>query len=82
MEDSVRVRQVSAIDSRIEGEFKGWSGDTTFQLQNGQIRQQSAYAYWYHYAYRPEVIVYESSGGPTPQLADDDSHAIQVRRIR
>jgi hypothetical protein len=82
MEEAVGVRQVNVIESRIEGEFKGWSGDTTFQLRNGQVWQQSPLAYWYHYAYRPKVIVYESGGGPTLQLADDDSHAIKVRRVR
>lgn len=82
MEESVRVRHVTAIESRIDGTFEGWSGDTMFQLQNGQVWQQSSYAYWYHYAYCPEVIIYESGGGSMLRLADDDSHAIKVRRIR
>lgn len=32
------------IDSRIEGTFQGWRGDTIFKLTNGQIWQQSSYA--------------------------------------
>ncbi len=69
------------IESRIEGEFKGWSGDTQFHLTNGQVWQQSLYSYWYHYAYRPEVMIYESDGRYMLRLASDDSHAIPVRRI-
>jgi hypothetical protein len=82
MEDSVRVRRVDASESKIEGTFEGWAGDTTFQLRNGQVWKQSSYAYSYHYAYCPDIIIYDSGGGSMLRLADDDSHAIQVRRIR
>lgn len=82
MDDSVRVRQVSAIESRIKGSFKGWSGKTTFELENGQVWQQSAYAYWYHYAYRPEIVIFEATGGYVLRLADDDSNWVSVRRTR
>jgi hypothetical protein len=44
----------SVIESRIDGEFEGWEGDTIFKLENGQIWQQSSYAYTYHYSYRPK----------------------------
>ncbi len=41
-----RIAQVEdetdQITSRILGEFKGWSGYTKFQLENGQIWQQSS----------------------------------------
>jgi hypothetical protein len=30
-----------AIESRILGEFRGWSGKTVFRLENGQVWQQS-----------------------------------------
>jgi hypothetical protein len=50
----------SVIESRINGEFTGWDGDTVFLLLNGQIWQQSSYAYLYHYAYGPEVLIYRS----------------------
>lgn len=53
----------TAIESQIDGTFRGWSGDTIFKLTNGQIWQQSSYAYTYHYAYRPEVTIFVSGGG-------------------
>lgn len=82
MEDSVRVRRVTVTEDRINGTFQGWSGKTEFRFQNGQVWRQSSYAYWYHYAYCPEVIIYESGGGYMLRLADDDSNAVHVRRIR
>jgi hypothetical protein len=82
MNDSIRVRRANVIEGYIKGTFKGWSGNTEFELNNRQVWKQAAYAYWYHYAYRPEVMIYESGGGYMLCLADDPSNAIQVRRIR
>ena len=50
------------IETQIDGTFNGWTGDTVFKLSNGQIWQQSSYDYTYHYAYRPEVLIFPSSG--------------------
>lgn len=49
------------IETRIDGEFEGWEGETVFKMTNGQIWQQSSYAYMYHYAYSPKVIIYKTS---------------------
>ena len=53
----------STIESNIDGEFKGWDGNTIVKLVNGQIWQQSEYHYNYHYAYSPKVLIYRSGGG-------------------
>ena len=50
------------IESQIDGEFHGWSGDTIFKLTNGQIWQQTEYDYEYDYEYRPDVVIYWGSG--------------------
>lgn len=51
------------IETQIDGEFEGWEGETIFKMINGQIWQQSSYAYLYHYAYYPKVIIYKKSSG-------------------
>lgn len=51
------------IESNIDDEFNGWEGDTIIKLSNGQIWQQSEYYYRYRYAFRPKVIIYQSSSG-------------------
>jgi hypothetical protein len=53
----------NVVESQVDGTFDGWRGDTVFKLTNGQIWQQSSYAYTYHYAYRPEVTIFPSGGG-------------------
>lgn len=70
----------NVIESRIEGDFQGWEGETIFKLANGQIWQQSVYAYTYHYAYRPEVMIYRTEGGYKMKVAGVDK-PISVRRI-
>ena len=55
-----RVHDV--IESRIDGKFEGWKGNTKYKLTNGQVWQQSQYKYEYKYAYRPEVIVCNING--------------------
>ncbi len=79
MNDSVMVIPANVIESRIEGNLEGWSGDTVFEFVNDQVWQQSSYAYWYHYAYRPGVVTMDSR---VLMLADDDSNRVNVRRIR
>jgi hypothetical protein len=68
------------IESRIDGEFDGWEGETVFKLQNGQIWQQSSYAYTYHYAYSPGVLIYKS-GSIYKMRVDGIDDVITVQRI-
>ena len=51
------------IETQIDGDFEGWEGETIFKMTNGQIWQQSSYSYMYHYAYMPNVIIYDTSSG-------------------
>lgn len=69
------------IESRIDGDFNGWEGETVVKLVNGQIWQQSSYRYEYHYAFMPDVMVYPSAGGYKMKV-DGVSEAVDVRRLR
>ena len=71
----------SVIESQIDGTFNGWEGETIFKLTNGQIWQQSSYAYTYHYAYRPELMIFPSGGGYKMKVNGVDG-AISVKRLR
>jgi len=59
---STKIFSSDVVNTFIKGEFEGWGGETIFLLDNGQIWQQSNYAYIYHYAYRPEVMIIKVSG--------------------
>ena len=77
---SVSPSEVAVIESSIDGEFEGWDGETIFKLSNGQIWQQSSYAYTYAYAYRPNVLIYRS-GSVFKMRVDGVDGEIEVSRL-
>jgi hypothetical protein len=78
--DKVAVRDISSgvIESRIDGEFTGWDGESTYRLVNGQVWKQSHYKYKYKYKFMPHVVIYKAGGGHVMQVAG--THA-KVQRI-
>lgn len=70
-----------AIESQIDGDFEGWSGETLFKLENGQIWEQAEYDYEYEYAYMPDVLIYQAAGGCKLSVSGMDD-TILVRRIK
>jgi hypothetical protein len=71
----------NAIESHIKGTFNGWTGETLFPLENGQIWQQSQYAYNYYYAFQPAVKI-SSSNGTWMLKVSGIEQTIAVRRIK
>lgn len=61
--NSVPVTRLNdVVESKIDGEFSGWEGDSQYSLVNGQVWRQSSYKYEYKYAYMPEAIVFRAGG--------------------
>lgn len=56
------------IESRIDGRFEGWSGETIFRLENGQIWQQASYASTHSRKYRPKVVIVRTGAGYEMQV--------------
>lgn len=67
------------IESKIEGDFSGWEGETIFKLINGQIWQQSSFDYAYTYKYMPKVIIFPTSRGFELQVEGMDKRIVVVR---
>lgn len=62
---SRRADKSEAMDSRIKGDFEGWSGRTTFRLENGQVWVQvngDSYVYTPALA-SPKVKIFPASFG-------------------
>lgn len=72
----------SVINSQIDGEFKGWEGQTIYKLTNGQVWQQTGYHYHYHYAYSPKVIIFKSARIYKMVVEGDQDQPISVSRIK
>lgn len=71
----------AAVESRIDGTFEGWTGDTIFKLVNGQLWQQAGYAYTYHYAFQPKVIIFKD-GAAFRMKVDGVSDSLSVKRLK
>lgn len=72
----------AVIETKMDGEFTGWEGTTVFKLANGQIWQQTEYAYTYRYAFRPDVLIYRSNAGKWMMKVDGIERAIGVEQIK
>ena len=69
------------VESRIKGAFKGWAGKTVFKLENGQVWEQSRYAYHYQYAYRPKVVI-SGTGTEREMQVEGVAGFLHVKRVR
>ncbi|OFA05219.1 hypothetical protein JAB9_08950 [Janthinobacterium sp. HH107] len=67
------------IESRIDGEFSGWEGETVVNLVNGQIWKQSEYFYHYHYSFRPKVTISKENGA-YKMVVEGIPNSIRVER--
>lgn len=72
------VRRVTdVVESKINGEFTGWEGDTRYELLNGQVWEQSRYMY--KYAYMPDAVVYPAGSGYKMQVAGTTADVRSVK---
>jgi hypothetical protein len=72
-----------AYETKIQGEFHGWDGNSVYELMDGSVIKQINYHYHYHYAYNPDVIIYECSG-PMCKIHvkdDDDDEEVAVEKL-
>ena len=70
------------ITSRILGEFKGWSGNTEFQLENGQVWKQSSEGLLIVRINNPTVIIKKSFFGTYTLNVEGVNSSIKVRRTQ
>lgn len=82
--EPARRQRAAPIVSRIVGDFRGWSGDTVFELENGQIwRQRIAQK---RYAYRgppnPEVRIERNWLGFYMMHLVEADESVGVSRVR
>tara|TARA_R110001592_G_scaffold363043_1_gene679685 strand:+ start:170940 stop:171410 length:471 start_codon:yes stop_codon:yes gene_type:complete len=81
-EEVLHAVQEQEIVSVIQQPFKGWSGDTVFRLENGQVWQQRRNG---NYAYRgthPEVVISKNFMGFFRMELVENGKAVQVKRIK
>lgn len=71
----------SVIETKVDGEFEGWEGETVVKLMNGQVWIQTEYYYEYHYAYMPDALIFQSGGGWKMRV-EGVNKAVGVQQLR
>ncbi|MEP5765764.1 MAG: hypothetical protein ABJ308_14310 [Halieaceae bacterium] len=69
--------------TRISGNFRGWSGETRFKLENGQVWQQRRQGnYKYFGESNPEVRISKNFMGFYRLEMVESGKSVQVKRIK
>ncbi len=63
---------------KIDSTFEGFDENKIFKMSNGMYWVQAKYRYWYHYAYRPNVIITQEDG---KYMLEVEGQKIQVKRL-
>ncbi len=69
------------IRSRIAGTFRGWTGQTVFRLENGQVWQQRRPSRLLYEAERPEVVIRRNRAGFHSMEVPEAERSVLVQRI-
>jgi len=74
----------AVVTSRILGRFNGWSGDTVFQLENGQtwVQANGSDSLWLPTMENPEVEIRSAKLGGWKLYLKDKGFWLRVRRVK
>ena len=74
--------ETNEISSRISGQFNGWDGDTKFNLENGQIWQQSGNGILKVSMNNPKVIIEKGRFGGFIFSVEGYNSKVKVKRVK
>ena len=74
--------ETNEINSRISGQFNGWDGDTKFNLENGQIWQQSGNGILKVSMNNPKVTIEKGRFGEFIFSVEGYNSKVKVKRVK
>lgn len=81
-EEVKKAVEEQEIVSVIQQPFKGWSGDTVFRLENGQVWQQRQRGNYPYRGTHPEVRITKNFMGFYRMELTENGKAIAVKRLQ
>lgn len=81
-EEVKKAVEEQEIVSVIQQPFKGWSGDTVFRLENGQVWQQRQRGNYPYRGTHPEVRITKNFMGFYKMELTENGKAIAVKRLQ
>ncbi|MDG2228582.1 MAG: hypothetical protein P8L74_00500 [Gammaproteobacteria bacterium] len=70
------------INSRILGIFNGWSGETTFELENGQVWKKTGNGFLSANVNNPKINIKKGALGSFTLSVEGFNSSIKVKRIK
>jgi hypothetical protein len=70
------------VQSRYDGEFTGWSGNTLFRLENGQVWKQAQSGRVSVRATRPKVTIRHTTLRGYRMSVEGTNESVRVERVR
>ncbi len=70
------------FSARYDGEFSGWSGQTLFKLENGQVWKQSQQGRVSYRRSRPMITIRKGSFGSFRLSVEGLNKTVRVKRIK
>ena len=77
-----KAAEEQEIVSVIQQPFKGWSGDTVFRLENGQVWQQRQRGNYPYRGTNPEVRITKNFMGFYRMELTENGKAVAVKRLK
>lgn len=81
-EEVKKAAQGQEIFAAVEQPFSGWSGDTVFKLDNGQIWQQRRRGNYHHASSGTDVRITKNLMGFYRMELLDSGKSVQVKRLK
>ena len=81
-EEVIKAVEESEIVSAIKQPFKGWSGETVFRLENGQVWQQRRRGNYKHSGSDTQVRISKNFMGFYRMEMLDNGKSVQVKRVQ
>ena len=77
----IETDESKALRSRHVGEFRGWSGDTLFRLENGQLWQQASPGRFFKVVQQPVITIERGALGSYWLSVEGANSRVRVKRI-
>jgi hypothetical protein len=81
-EEVIKADQQQEIRAAIEQPFSGWSGDTIFTLNNGQVWQQRRRGNYHHIGSSTDVRITKNPMGFYRLELLENGKSVQVKRLK
>ncbi len=73
---------ISKMTSRVIGQFDGWTGDTVFRLENGQVWEQSGNGFFKVSMNNPSVTIEKGVFGGFILSVEGYNSRVKVKRVQ